>query len=94
MNRAKPAPRARGPNQAALDELIEQITLTAYGEDEQLCAFPQAFEDGVAAPCHARVFGDPVRWTLTAGIVQIRRGRGLAISHPGAADQLICQYLL
>jgi hypothetical protein len=62
VNRAKPAPRARGPNHAALDELIEQITVTAYGEDEQLCAFPQAFEEGGAVPCDALVFGEPVPW--------------------------------
>ena len=30
---------------ADLDELIEEITVDAYGDDEQLWAFRQAFED-------------------------------------------------
>ena len=32
---------------ACLDELIEEITVDANGEDEQLWAFRQAFEDNV-----------------------------------------------
>ena len=35
---------------AELDELIEEITLDAYGGDEQLSAFWQAFEDEVSLP--------------------------------------------
>jgi hypothetical protein len=60
VNIAKPAPRASRPGRAALDELIEQITVDAYGEDEQLWAFRQAFEDRVAVPCDALVIGEPV----------------------------------
>lgn len=60
MNRAKPAPKARRLNQSPLDELIQQITVDAYGEDEQLWAFRQAFEDVVAVPCDALVIGEPV----------------------------------
>jgi hypothetical protein len=44
----------------ALDELIEEITVDAYGEDEQLWAFRQAFEDGVALPADGFVIGKPV----------------------------------
>ena len=33
--------------QAALEELIEEITVDAHGEDEQLWAFRQVFEDSV-----------------------------------------------
>ena len=29
----------------AIDKLIEEITVDAYGDDEQLWAFRQAFED-------------------------------------------------
>jgi hypothetical protein len=43
-----------------LDELIEQITVDANGEDEELGAFLQAFEDEVALPADASVVGEPV----------------------------------
>jgi|GEM_PF-2083378 len=33
-----------------LDEMIAEITVDAYGDDEQLWAFRQAFEDDVALP--------------------------------------------
>ncbi|MGB5450673.1 MAG: hypothetical protein WBN00_01140 [Sedimenticolaceae bacterium] len=45
---------------AGLDPLIEEITTDAYGDDEQLWAFLQAFEDGVPVPCDAFVIGEPV----------------------------------
>jgi hypothetical protein len=41
---------------ADLDELIEEITVDANGEDEQFWAFRQAIEDGIAVPC------DGQRW--------------------------------
>ena len=44
----------------ALDELIEEITVDAYGDDEQLWAFRQAFEDEVALPADGFVIGEPV----------------------------------
>jgi hypothetical protein len=46
--------------QAALDELIEQITLDAHDEDEQLWAFRQTFEDNLALPAEGSVVGAPV----------------------------------
>ncbi|MBI4873421.1 MAG: cytoplasmic protein, partial [Acidobacteria bacterium] len=45
---------------AYLDELIEAITAGANGEEEQLRAFRQAFENDVAVPCEATVIGEPV----------------------------------
>jgi tetratricopeptide (TPR) repeat protein len=44
----------------ALDELIADITVDAYGDDEQLWAFRQAFEDDVALPVDGFVIGEPV----------------------------------
>jgi hypothetical protein len=44
----------------ALDKLIEEITVDAYGDDEQLWAFRQAFEDDVALPADGFVIGEPV----------------------------------
>jgi hypothetical protein len=46
--------------QAALDELIDEITTDAYGEHEQLWAFRQAFEDSVMLPAEGEVVGEPV----------------------------------
>ena len=44
----------------ALDELIEEITVDAYGDDEKLWAFRQAFEDDVTLPADGFVIGEPV----------------------------------
>ena len=44
----------------ALDEMIEEITVDAYGDDEQLWAFRQAFEDNVDLPGDGFVIGEPV----------------------------------
>lgn len=54
----------RGPDRKkeldALDEMIEEIIVDAYGDDEQLWAFRQAFEDNVDLPADAFVIGEPV----------------------------------
>ncbi len=44
----------------ALDGLIEEITIDAYGDDEQLWAFRQAFKDDAALPADGFVIGEPV----------------------------------
>ena len=45
---------------SALDEMIAEITVDAYGDDEQLWAFRQAFNDDVALPVDGFVIGEPV----------------------------------
>ena len=50
----------RDEDSNVLDELIEEITVDAYGDDEQLWAFRQAFEDDVSLPANAFVIGEPV----------------------------------
>lgn len=45
---------------AALSELIESITVDAYGTDEQLTAFLAAFSEEVRVPCPATVLDLPV----------------------------------
>ena len=45
---------------ATLDGLMDEILTDAYGEDEQLWAFRQAFEDDVELPADAFVIGEPV----------------------------------
>lgn len=44
-------PRRVEPVGDAIDELIERITVDAYGECEQLWSFCQVFEDEVRFPC-------------------------------------------
>ena len=44
----------------ALDKMIEEITVDAYGDDEQFWAFRQAFEDNVDLPADGFVIGEPV----------------------------------
>ena len=59
---------------ALLDELIEEITVDANGDDEQLWAFRQAFEDGITVPCDATVVGEPVQVMKFDFDGNIRRG--------------------
>jgi hypothetical protein len=47
----------------AIDELIERVTVDAYGEYEQLWSFCQAFEDEVRFPVRGEVVGTEVRIT-------------------------------
>jgi hypothetical protein len=51
---------SRDKNIRGLDELIEEITTDAHGDDEQLWAFRQVFEDEVALPADGFVIGEPV----------------------------------
>ncbi len=44
----------------ALDKLIAEITIDAYGDDEQLWAFQQAFENDVVLPADGFVIGEPI----------------------------------
>ena len=45
---------------AALDALFDEILTDAYGDDEQLWAFRQAFEDSVELPADSFIIGEPV----------------------------------
>jgi len=42
------------------DELLDGILTDAFGDDEQLWAIHQAFEDHVPMPADAVVVGEPV----------------------------------
>jgi hypothetical protein len=59
---------------ADLDELIRQITDDAHGDDEQLWAFRQAFEDDVTLPADGFVIGEPVSVTAIDYDGNARRG--------------------
>ena len=64
---------------ADLDELIRHITDDAHGDDEQLRAFRQAFEDGVTLPADGFVIGEPVSMTDNQGarflVAHVRAGK-------------------
>jgi hypothetical protein len=43
-----------------LDELIDEITIDAHDEDEQLMGFENAFDEDATFPCRGTVIGEPV----------------------------------
>src|SRR5512136_1709478 len=47
-------------NEEELSDLVDEIVVDAYGDDEQLWAFRQAIEDEIALPADAFVVGEPV----------------------------------
>jgi hypothetical protein len=44
----------------ALDEMVEEIIVDAYGDHEQLWAFRQVFDDDIDLPADGFVIGEPV----------------------------------
>jgi hypothetical protein len=78
-----------------LDDLVEEIIIDAYGDDEQLSAFCQVIEDEVPLPADGFVIGEPMsvikidydgneRRGLTA---RCRREHGL--EHVVAASEVV-----
>src|SRR5687767_12165828 len=53
--------KQRNDDNADLDELIEEITVDAYGDDEQLWAFRQVIEDEVELPTDGFIIDEPVK---------------------------------
>lgn len=52
------------------ERLLEDLLVDAYGEDEMLWAFRQAFEDEVAPPVEGFVIGETVSVTNANGLVE------------------------
>lgn len=77
------------PETAALDELIERITTDAYGEDEQLWAFRQAFEDDVVVPSSAFVIGEPVSVVTFDYDGNTRRGLTATCRRPNGCEYVV-----
>jgi hypothetical protein len=57
-----------------LDRLIKEITVDSHGDDEQLEAFRQAFEDAASFPCDGFVIGEPVSILEIGYAGNVRRG--------------------
>ncbi len=92
MREANPARDARSATQPALDELIAQITLDAYGEDEQLWAFRQAFEDDVSMPRDAVVIGEPVSVVNFDYDGNLRRGLTARCRRPNGREYVVAVF--
>lgn len=80
---------------AGIDALIEEILVDAFGEDEQLWAFLQAFEDNVILPADAYVIGGPVSVTEIDYDGNKRRGltavcrKGSGAGHIMAVSEIV-----
>jgi hypothetical protein len=70
-------------------QLLDEITVDAYGEDEQLWAFRQAFEDNVVLPAEAFVIGQPVQVLLIDYDGNERRGLTARCRREGGQEQVI-----
>lgn len=71
----------------SLDELIDEITTDAYG-DEGYWAFLTAFDDAVAFPTKAKLFGDPVEVVKIDFDGDERRGLIATITRNGQRARL------
>jgi hypothetical protein len=81
--------RGRGEEPPELERLIEEIVVDAYGDDEQLWAFRQAFEDNVAMPIEAFVVGEPVTVMTIDYDGNERRGLTARCRREGGSEQVI-----
>jgi hypothetical protein len=60
MKTNNPTQAERRWDAAALDELIDEFTVEAAGDDERVLAFLRALEKHVPLPCDGFVIGEPV----------------------------------
>jgi len=88
--------RGRGKESPELDRLIDEIIVDAYGDDEQLWAFRQAFEDNVAMPAEAFVVGEPVTVMRIDYDGNERRGLTARCRREAGSEQVIaaCDLIL
>ena len=81
-----------GKELEALDRLIEEITVDAYGDDEQLWAFRQAFEDDAALPADGFVIGEPVSVIAVDYDGNERRGLTARCSREDGSEYVVAVY--
>ena len=79
----------KGKDSSELDGLIDEIIVAAYGDDEQLRAFRQAFEDHVEMPAEAFVVGEPVTVMRIDYDGNERRGLTARCRREGGSEQVI-----
>jgi len=71
------------------DALIDEILTDAYGEDEQLWAFRQAFEDNVVLPADGFVIGQPVEVVEIDYDGNSRRGLTARCRHQDGGEHMV-----
>ena len=81
--------RGRAEESPELEGLIDEIITDAYGDDEQLWAFRQVFEDNVVLPAEAFVFGEPVTVVTIDYDGNERRGLTARCRREEGAEQVI-----
>jgi hypothetical protein len=79
----------RGKDSPELDGLIDEIIVDAYGDDEQLWAFRQAFENKVVVPAEAFVVGEPVTVLTIEYDGNKRRGLTAGCRREEGSEQVI-----
>jgi len=83
--RRRPSPRRRIP-ESVLRELIEEATVDAYGDAEQLVSFATMLEEHLAVPFQTSVLGADITVTRVG---QSDDGRIVALCHRGRLRQRI-----
>ena len=76
-------------NSSELGGLIDEIIIDAYGDDEQLWAFGEAFEENVAMPIEAFVVGERVTVMRIDYDGNERRGLTARCRREGGSEQVI-----
>ena len=76
-------------NSSELGGLIDEIIIDAYGDDEQLWAFREAFEENVAMPIEAFVVGERVTVMRIDYDGNERRGLTARCRREGGSEQVI-----
>lgn len=72
-----------------IDELLEEILVDAFGDDEQLRAFRQAFSDRVALPMDAHVVGEPLSLLAVDYDGNTRRGLTARCRRDDGSEHLV-----
>jgi tetratricopeptide (TPR) repeat protein len=85
----KPRRAGEAEKLEALDELIKEIILDAHGDDEQLWAFRQAFEDNVPLPADGFVIDEPVSVVQVAYDGNERRGMTVRCRREDGSEHVI-----
>ena len=78
-----------GKESPDLNRLLDEIILDAYGDDEQLWAFRQAFEDNIVLPAEAFVVGEPVTVMMIDYDGNERRGLTAKCQREDGVEQMI-----
>ncbi len=72
----------------AIDDLLEEITVDAHGDSEQLTSFEVAFEERARFPFRARIVGTTVDVTKVRDEGDEHRGLTAVCRHEGETDRV------